>query len=121
MSRVSFLPGDVVFVPYAPFTNRLNVKPRPVLIISGAPFNQSGPDVIVAPISSNIRYGDTRQVVIEDSDCNFSQTGLKRSSAIKCGAIFAYSKSQIARRLGKVDPNVIEQVRKLVIDIITKD
>jgi mRNA-degrading endonuclease toxin of MazEF toxin-antitoxin module len=118
---MSLQPGDIVLIPDAPYTNRFAVKPRPCLLISGLQFNKSGPDVILAPISSNIRIGDPKQIVIEISDTSFVDTGLKQTSAVKCGAIFAYSQTQIRRKLGSVQKQILEQVRKKVIDILTVD
>jgi mRNA-degrading endonuclease toxin of MazEF toxin-antitoxin module len=114
-------PGDIVLIPDAPYTNRLAVKPRPCLVISGLQFNQSSPDIILAPISSNVRHGDTKQVAIQSSDASFFHTGLKRTSAIKCGAIFTYSQTQVRRKLGFVQQQTLESVRKKVVDILTSD
>jgi len=121
MSSGDLLPGEIVLIPYAPFTNYLAVKARPCLVISGLQFNQSGPDVILAPISSNVRYGDTKQIVIESRDASFTDTGLKQTSAVKCGAIFAYSKAQARRKLGFVQQQILKQVREKVIEILTVD
>ncbi|MFQ6114642.1 MAG: type II toxin-antitoxin system PemK/MazF family toxin [bacterium] len=118
---MSLMPGDIVLIPYAPYTNRLAVKARPCLVISGLQFNKSGPDVILAPISSNIRIGDPKQIVIESSDISFVDTGLKQTSAVKCGAIFAYSKVQVRRKLGFVQQQILKQVRDKVIEILTGD
>lgn len=114
-------PGDIVLIPDAPYTNRLAVKARPCLVISGLRFNQSGPDVVLAPISSKVRYGDTKQIVIEVSDNHFADTGLRQTSAIKCGAIFTYNQAQVRRKLGSIHQKILDQVRKNVIDILTID
>jgi mRNA-degrading endonuclease toxin of MazEF toxin-antitoxin module len=121
MNSDDFVPAHIVLIPYAPFTNYLATKPRPCLIISGHQFNQSGPDIILAPISSNVRYEDPNQIVIKSSDPSFVDTGLKQTSAVKCGAIFAYSKTQVRRKLGFVQQQILEQIRKKVVDILTTD
>ncbi|MCK4816418.1 type II toxin-antitoxin system PemK/MazF family toxin [bacterium] len=118
---MSIQPGDIVLISDAPYTNRLVVKARPCLVVSGSNFNRSSPDVILAPISSNIRYGDPKQVFIQSDKAYFSDTGLKHSSAVKCGAIFAYSQSQIRRRLGIAPPEILEKARDLIKDILTSD
>jgi mRNA-degrading endonuclease toxin of MazEF toxin-antitoxin module len=120
MSLCRFVPGEIVLIRDAPFTDRLQVKPRPALIISGNQFNQNSPDVIVAPISSVIRLGDPMQIIIDDNEDYFTTTGLRISSAIKCGAIFAYSQSQIARRLGYVSSEILNKVREIVSNILYK-
>lgn len=121
MSQASFLPGEVVLIPYAPYTDQLGGKPRPCMIVSGNKFNQSGPDVILAPITSNIRVGDSTQVVIQKDKPEFQKTGLRVTSAIKCGAMFAYSKAHVKRRLGRINRDIIRTVRELMIDIRTSD
>ena len=45
--------GDVLLVPY-PFTDQSETKQRPAIVLSGAAYNQSHPDVILAPITSQI-------------------------------------------------------------------
>ena len=115
------MPGDIVLIPHAPYTNRLSTKARPCLVISGHQFNISGPDVILAPLSSNVRYGDNKQIIIESTDSSFVNTGLKQTSVAKCGAIFAFSKAHVQRKLGFIQQQTLEQVRKKVIDILTLD
>jgi len=87
MNSAGLLPGDIVLIPYAPFTNYLSTKPRPCLVISGLQFNQSGSDIILAPISSNVRFRDPKQVIIKSGDASFAETGLKQTSVVKCGAM----------------------------------
>ena len=118
---MSFQPGDIVLISDAPYTNRLAVKARPCLIVSGAQFNKNCPDVIIAPLSSNVRYGDPKQIVIETDVPYFPDTGLKQSSAVKCGAIFAYTQAQIRRKLGIIPIEVLTEARKLIVDILMKD
>lgn len=121
MTFPNLLPGDIILIPDAPYTNRLEVKPRPCLIVSGSQFNETGPDVILAPISSNVRYGDPKQVVIQSDDAYFPDTGLKQSSAVKCGAIFAYSRAQVRRKIGIAHSEIIEEVRRIIVGILTSD
>lgn len=121
MNSTGLFPGDIVLIPYAPFTNYLATKARPCLVISGLKFNQSGIDVILAPVTSNIRSGDTKQIIINCSDPLFVETGLKQTSAVKCGAIFVYSKTQVRRKIGTVRKEILEKVRKKVIEILTND
>jgi len=60
-------------------------------------------------------------VIIKSGDASFAETGLKQTSVVKCGAIFAYSKAQVRRKLGFVHQQILEQVRKEVINILTAD
>ena len=119
MSQPKFRPGDIVLIPYAPYTNYSATKPRPALVLSSSQFNSSGPDVILAPLSSNIRAHDPKQIIIKDTDAHFPQTKLRQSSAVKCGAIFTYCQAQIARKLGTLHPDILNHIRQLIVTFLT--
>jgi len=121
MSVADFSPGDIVLIEHRPLDDPSTVKPRPAIIISSSAFNKGNIDVVVAAISSVIRHGDPKQIIIQDSDPGFPQTGLKMTSVVKCGAVFAYPKSLIRRRLGKAPGDVLAQVRKFMAEFLTND
>jgi mRNA-degrading endonuclease toxin of MazEF toxin-antitoxin module len=52
------------------------------------------------------------------TDEGFPETKLIRSSVIKCEAIFAYPKSRIKKRLGKLPIPLLEQVRQKIGEIL---
>lgn len=117
MSNLSLLPGDIVLVPY-PFTNYFDTKRRPALVLSAREFNARTSDVILAAISSNVSRSSPYEVVINSTDPGFGQTGLKTSSVVKCGAIFAFSQAQIDRHLGVLPNGVMDRVKEVVRQIM---
>jgi mRNA-degrading endonuclease toxin of MazEF toxin-antitoxin module len=121
MNVADFSPGDIVLIEHRPLDDPSTVKARPAIVISSSAFNKGNLDVIVAAISSVIRHGDPKQVVIQNDDAEFALTGLKVTSAIKCGSLFAYPKSHIRRRLGRAPQDVLVQTRKLMIEFLTDD
>jgi len=118
---MSLQPGDIVLIPDAPYTDYSQAKARPCLVVSRENFNSLRPDVILAPISSRLRYGDEMQVIVSDDDPSFTKTGLKVSSAIKCGSIFAHAKSRIQRKLGVLPSEAFRQVIQLIVGIFACD
>jgi hypothetical protein len=50
----SFKPGDVVLVSI-PFTDQSGAKKRPGVVVSSEAYNTRTPDVIILPITSQIR------------------------------------------------------------------
>ena len=118
MNAKQLAPGDIVLIPYAPYTNQQGYKRRPCLVISNSEFNDSTPDLFLVPISSVIREGDSRQVIIRMSDPAFGETGLKCSSTVKCGSIFAYSQKWIESKLGIAPTDIVAKVRSIIINII---
>ena len=108
--------GDIVLVPF-PFTNYFDNKRRPALVLSTSTFNQSGSDVVLVAISSNLSKNSPYEVSVLCTHKDFVQTKLKQSSAIKCGKIFSFSISQIDGRLGTLPSDIMEQV-KVVISLL---
>lgn len=121
MNGRDFSPGDIVLIVHRPLDDPSAEKLRPALVVSNHAFNRANVDIIVVAISSVVRLGDPRQIVIQDTDRCFPQTGLKVTSAIKCTAIFAYPKSQIRRRLGTLPRTTVSQVRTLLVGFLTGD
>jgi mRNA interferase MazF len=91
--------GDVVLAPF-PFTNQANFKKRPAVVVSSQAYNSARPDVIIMPITSQLRpssaFGD---VFIT----GWQKANLLKQSAIK--PVFATIEQKLVlRRLGVLDP-----------------
>ena len=114
MNLAEFSPGEIVLIKHTPLDDPSVAKARPALVVSTSAFNRESLDVIVVAITSVVREGDPKQIVIRETDSCFAGTGLKMTSAVKCGAVFAYPKSEIRRRLGRASKEVVEQVRTLL-------
>ncbi len=94
--------GDIVLVRF-PFTDLSSSRLRPALVI--APENEYG-DVILAFISSVIKDIEATDFVLDKSDKDFSETGLKKSSAFKMGKIATLSKDIVYCKMGSVTPRL---------------
>ncbi len=121
MSRAEFSPSEIVLIKHVPLDDPSAVKARPALVVSNSAFNRSNLDVIVVALSSVVRCGDPRQIVLPETDRAFPQTGLKVTSAIKCATVLAYPRSEIRRRLGVVSRETLGQVRTQIIEFLTGD
>ena len=86
---------DIVLVPF-PYTDQSAAKRRPAVIVSNAGYQTRHPDVIVMPVTSQLR-GDARpdDVPVE----SWLQAGLLKPSAIK-PVIATLEAGMILRRLG---------------------
>jgi len=115
---MSLSQGNLVIVEHTPQNDPMMRKARPALIISSARFNNDNLDIIILLISSVVRHNSITDLIITDRDECFAQTGLRRTSAIRCGSICSFPKSRVRRRLGFVPTDILKEAVSRVHDFI---
>ena len=104
---MSLKKGDIVLVPF-PFTDLSTSKLRPAVVLW---VDSSGIDVTVCFISSqNVTSINREEFVIETTDPEFLQTGLKITSKIRVSRVVTIESSLITRRLGKLGTNLLQNL-----------
>ena len=106
--------GDVLLVPY-PFTDQSGSKQRPSVVVSGDVYNQAHPDVILAPITSQIRHTPD-----EVSLVNWRAAGLLKPSVVK-PILSSFDVRLVRRKLGALSASDLARVRALfarVLDLL---
>lgn len=100
--------GHIILVPFY-FTDFSTYKLRPSLIVS---HGQSTPgDYIVAFISTIIPSKATihlTHLIIESGEPYFGETGLKKTSVLKCDKLMTINQTIIAGLLGKLPDDIIK-------------
>lgn|SRR5579872_2225732 len=112
-SGINFEQGEIVLVPF-PFTNLSTSKKRPVLVLSKTSYNKKSSDFVCCGIISNIRNVH-HSVSLQNKD--LVDGILPKPSRIKTSTIFTLEKSIVIRRLGKIRENVMEKVRKEILEL----
>jgi len=106
--------GDIVLVPF-PFTNQTAAKKRPAVIVTSRSYNIAKPDIVLMPITSQLRPSPT---LGEVWITHWQAAGLIKPSAIK--PIFAtLEQSLIIRQLGTL-PETDQRVLKTTISAILR-
>lgn len=104
--------GDVVLVPFA-FTDLQQTKLRPAVVLWVAPHGQ---DVTLRFVSSqNINNSNLGEFVLNSSDPEFSNTGLKVNSKVRVTRLTTVERNLITRRLGKLGTGYLQQVNVAMI------
>jgi mRNA interferase MazF len=117
----SLQPGDLVLFNHRPKDDTTIEKVRPALIISNENFNQHSINVIIVPLSSNIRINFPWQIVLSNTAPFFQETQLHVSSAIMCNAFFACAKTELRRQLGRIPQEILQQVMMKIRSILDID
>jgi mRNA interferase MazF len=99
MNRPPLQRGDIVSA-WFPFTDLSMQKHRPALVLNE---NTDRGDVILAFISTHMPSAPTpSSVMVESSDPDFQQTGLKTDSVIRLDKIATIERNLLTRRLGRL-------------------
>jgi mRNA interferase MazF len=101
--------GDVILVPF-PFTDQSASKKRPAVVISSAAYHRARIDLIVMPITSQIRlttaFGD---VLVQD----WKAAGLIKPGVVK-PVITTIERSLVLRKLGRLSNDTQDALRKTI-------
>ncbi|MBU0620168.1 MAG: type II toxin-antitoxin system PemK/MazF family toxin [Patescibacteria group bacterium] len=101
-----FEKGIIILVPF-PFTDLSANKVRPALIVSNNLFCEN--NVVVVFISSKTKKNlQKTDFIIQNSDKNFVQTGLKMDSIVRINKIATLDKKIVLGELG----NITKQMQK---------
>lgn len=98
--------GDVLLVPF-PFTDQSGNKKRPAVVLSGDTYNRTHPDVILAPITSQVKSTPD-----EASLAHWRAAGLLKHSVVK-PILSSFDIRLVRRKLGSLSASDRAQVRAL--------
>ncbi len=105
-----FVRGDVIVVDF-PFSNLIQFKRRPVLVIKVP----KGDDIIVNQITG-MPYESSVEIPINKKD--FSKDGLKVDSYLRLDKIFSIEKSLIKYKIGSLKQEKFKEVLDKVVSFL---
>jgi len=105
---------DIVLLNF-PFSNLKQSKVRPVIILSNNKYNKNSGDVIVIPLTSNLKKTD-HDILITNK--NLEKGNLIVSSRVKIDRIFSVDKKLVKMNIGKIDGKTFSQIKFILLKII---
>ena len=102
--------GDVIVIDF-PFSNLVQFKPRPVLIIK----IPKGGDMIVNQITGS-SYEEPVEIKIENKD--FSKGSLKRDSYLRLDKIFSIEKSLVKYKIGSLKHEKLNEIIDKIVSFL---
>ncbi len=99
---------EVVLLPF-PFSDHEGSRVRPALVVSSNELNKKSEDGIMVPLTTVIK-DEPYSVVINQED--LSSGKLLKSSRIRTDKIFSVKKDLVTMKIGIVNDNVLEKVKK---------
>jgi len=105
--------GDVILVPF-PFTDQSASKKRPAVVISSAAYHRARIDLIVMPITSQIRSTTAfGEVLVPD----WATAGLIKPGLVK-PVITTIERSLVLRKLGRLNDATQATLKKALDTIV---
>lgn len=108
--------GDVVIVPF-PFVTISGVqqKARPTLVISDHSIPRRFDDLILVGITSK-RIDDIRETeyLIQKGSKAFTQSGLAKTSVVRCEYLMTLPRELVARKLGHLPKTMLSEIDKIL-------
>ena len=105
---------ELILISY-PFSDLHNRKVRPALVISNDIFNKKSTDCILVPLTSMIKK-ELHSIIITQK--NLEKGKLIKISRIKVDKIFSIDKSLIQMKIGKINDETFNEVKKELINLI---
>lgn len=105
--------GDVILVPF-PFTDQSTTKKRPAVVISSAAYHRTRIDLIVMPITNQVRSATAfGEVLVQD----WKAAGLIKPGVVK-PVITTIEGSLVLRKLGRLNDSTQATLRKSIVTIV---
>ena len=105
--------GNIVIVPF-PFTDLIDVKVRPALVVSGKKYN-CGRNVLLVAISTKIGLPDFSLPLSEN---DLESGTLKKKSYFRLQNFFSFEKRLIKKSVGKITEEKMVEIEKTLIEFL---
>jgi mRNA interferase MazF len=113
MNSSNFEQGEIITAPI-PFSNLVEVKLRPALIISPKKYNNQSDDIIILKITSK---GKNYPFDIDLFPSDIENGELHAESVIQTDFPVVIEKHQIAKRIGKITKSKLNEVKEKISEL----
>jgi mRNA interferase MazF len=104
--------GTVILVPF-PFTDQSSFKRRPAVVVSSAAYHRARSDLVLMPITSQLRNGAFGDVFLQD----WQVAGLLAPSAIK-PVLATFHRNLVIKPLGSLSTRDQVSLRSRISELI---
>lgn len=108
------LQRKIILLPF-PFSDLKQSKVRPVIIISNDKYNKKSEDIIVVPLTSNLKQTGYDILV---TDKNLTKGNLIVDSRAKIDRVFSVDKKLIKMNIGMIDKKTYSKIITILCSIV---
>ena len=105
---------EIILTPF-PFSNLEEDKVRPSIIISNDNYNKKFEDIIVVPLTSNLKIRDY-SILLTNKDLEKGR--IITESKIKADKIFSINKKLVKLVIGKISKEKFHEVKEVILKLL---
>ena len=98
-----------------PFSDLSASKVRPAIVISNDEYNSKFDDIIVVPLTMNLKFKEYAFVI---TNKDLVRGRLIKDSNVKVDRIFSVEKRLVRLTIGRVNRNVHKRIKKIIFGLI---
>lgn len=114
MEKILIKQRDIILIPF-PFSDQSGQKIRSALIISNDKFNQSGEDIVVCAITSNLKPSKYSLIISQE---DIEMGVLYEKSSMKVETILKVKKMLIIKRIAILDKTKFSEVISAIQELV---
>ncbi len=108
--------GSLILVDFS-YSNQVQSKVRPALVVSNSRYNRISRDVIVMKITTR----KPKMMAVSLTSADLSTGSLDHPSFVQADGIYALEKDLICDTIGIVQPEKMQEIRSLVSELLSPD
>jgi len=108
--------GAVVLVDFS-YSNQIQSKVRPALVVSNSQYNRISRDVIVAKITTR----EPKMMAASLTNEDLKEGALDHPSFVQADGIYALEKELISDTIGIIRPEKMGEIRGLICELVGSD
>ena len=105
---------DIVLIQF-PFSDSLQSKVRPVIVMSNDNYNRKFNDFIAIPLTSNLEQRDHALII---TNKEMESGNLVVDSQVKVDRIYSLEQGQIVKKIGRIKKETHKNLRDMLLKII---
>mgnify|MGYP001578200281 CR=1 FL=1 len=105
---------EIILTPF-PFSNLEKDKVRPSIIISNDNYNKKFEDIIVVPLTSNLKIRDY-SILLTNKDLEKGR--IITESKIKADKIFSINKKLVRLVIGKINKEKFYEIKEMIFGLL---
>ena len=102
---------DIILLNF-PFSNLNQSKVRPVIVLSNNRYNKKSNDVIVVPLTSNLKQTDHYTLITTD---DLEKGYLVTDSMVKVDRIFSINKQLVRTNIGRINKPTLLKIQDIIV------